>query len=114
MKKSYTGLFLVEETGQTRRYIAQFDFEEKNRETHLRFVSSTLDGLVEEMHDELKQATQQLSKGQKAIIVAKGIEGKISICNPAGGYSVIRPMNYLETGCLLSELKRIGVKTRKR
>lgn len=79
---------------------------------HLRFVSNTIDGLVEDMHDDLKHATQQLSRGQKAIAISS-IEGEMRVCSLAGFYT-LRPLDTYETGQLLSELKKAGVKTRNR
>lgn len=113
MKKNYEGLFLVKQYFQgIKKYIAEFDFEERNRNMRLRFASSTIEDLVEDMHDNLKHMTQQLSRGQKAITIGS-IEGKMTVCSLQGFYT-LRPLSTYETGQLLSELKKAGVKTRKR
>ena len=112
MKNKYRGLFLVEERQDEKKYIAEFDFEEKYHEEHVRFVSSTIDGLVENMHEELTHLTQKSIKGQKAITIG-GIEGKMKVLTPEG-YTTLRPMSYHEREHLIAELNRLGVKTRKR
>lgn len=111
--KSYTGVFMVEKPLQGKdRYLAQFDFQEGNRNLHLRFVSDTIEGLVEDMHEDLNHATRQLSLGQKTITI-ESLEGKMRVHGISSAYT-LRPLDAYETRQLLSELKKAGVKTRKR